>query len=200
MAHVNILSLPIEVIQEIGNVRLTRVQSTFRSVFVWVTYRSQLLPGLQDGQDRDSLKTLRLVCSQFNHAFEAQVLSTLVILVTFHTLPQSLDMLWTFASQSRAASRAIQHARTLKIKYLSPVMILDPELVRVPQHESESRPMPPTSSPRILKRRLASAISFLKRPFKWVRNFLYSSRPLNMSLDQGISWRRVTCILLCGNT
>jgi hypothetical protein len=45
-----------------------------------------------EGQNCDSLTTLRLVCSQFDHAFEAQVLSTLVISVSFRALPQSLDM------------------------------------------------------------------------------------------------------------
>ena len=145
-AQVNILSLPIEIIQLIGNVR-------FQNSSYIYSYRSQP----QDGQDRDYLilKTLRLVCSQFNLAFEAQVLSTLVILVTTYTLKQSTDMLWTFASQNKKASRAVQHARTLKIKYLSPFFALDPDYLRIPE------PEPPRHI-----RRLATAISSLKQRFK----------------------------------
>ena len=147
-AHVNILSLPMEIIHLIGNVRFQNSSHIY-------SYRSQP----QDSQDRDylSLKTLRLVCSQFNLAFEAQVLSTLVILVTANTLKQSTDMLWMFASQNKKTSRAVQHARTLEIKYLSPVMALDPGHFRIPE------PEPPS-----LIRRLETAISSLERHFEWV--------------------------------
>ena len=107
---------------------------------------------------------LRLVCSQFNRAFEAQVLSTLVILVTVNTLKQSLDMLRTFASQNKKTSRAVQHARTLKIKYLSPIMALGPEHIRIPEPEPESQDLSP-GRPSLI-RRLTSAISSLKRRFK----------------------------------
>ena len=118
----------------------------------------------QDIQDQNclGLKTLRLVCSQFNHAFEAQVLSTLVIAVTKNTLKHSLDMLCTFASQNEKTSRAVQHARTLKIKYLSPTTRFP-----IPQHdEPESQDPSPSSSTLIC--RLSSAISSLKLRFKWV--------------------------------
>ena len=122
----------------------------------------------QDDQDRDflSLKILRLVCSQFNRAFEARVLSTLVIAVTNNTLKQSIDMLRTFASQNEKTSRAVQLARTLKIKYLSPMMALDPERFPMPQpDEPETQDTSPTTPPSLI-RRLASAISSFKRRFK----------------------------------
>ena len=154
MGHVNILSLPIEVIQLIGDVGFQNSSHLY-------SYR---LPK-QDSQYRSCLrlKTLRLVCSQFNRAFEAQVLSTLVILVTLNTLRQSLDMLWTFASRSKKTNKAVQHARTLKIKYLSPIMALDPELFPIPQSKPESQELFP--SPSIICR-LGSAISSIKRRFK----------------------------------
>ena len=155
MAHVNILSLPIEILQLIGNVRISE-------------QFSYLLLSIQDGhwqgRDRLRLKTLRLVCSQFNRAFEAQVLSTLVILVLFNTLKPSLDMLRTFASQNKETSRAVQHARTLKIKCLSTIMAIDTERFPMSMHEPKSQdllilfPRPPS-----LIRRLMSA---LKRRFK----------------------------------
>ena len=151
----NILSLPIEIIQLIGNVRFSELSRFY-------SYRSQP----QDGQ----VKTLRLVCSQFNRAFETQVLSTLVILVTVNTLMQSIDMLSAFASRNNETSRAVQHARALKIKYLSPIMALDPELFSIPQsEEAESQDPFPTNPPRLICR-LASAISSLKQGFKWVCN------------------------------
>ena len=155
-----ILSLPNDIIQLIGNVRFFQNSSHL--------YSYQSHP--QDGQDRRclNLKTLRLVCSQFNRAFEAQVLSTLVILVTSNTLRQSIVMLWTFASQDKEASTAVQHARTLKIKYLSPIMAIDPERFRIPQYEPESHELDSDLSPNppSLKRRLSSAISSIKRRFK----------------------------------
>ena len=107
---------------------------------------------------------LRLVCSQFNRAFEAQVLSTLVIVVMYNNLKQSLDMLRMFASQNKKTSRAVQHARTLKIKLLSPMMAIDSEYYPTPEPEPESHDLSP--SPPSLTRRLASAISSLKRRFK----------------------------------
>ena len=74
-------------------------------------------------------------------------------------------MLWTFASQDEKASRAVQHARTLKIKYFSPMMALDPELFPIHQpDEPESREpasQDPSPSPPILIRCLKSAISSL---------------------------------------
>ena len=130
-----------------------------KSSHLYYSYRSQP----QDGQDRNCLrlKTLRLVCSQFNHAFEAQVLSTLVIIVSINTLKQSIDMLCTFASQCENASRAVQHARTLKIKYLSPMTALDPQHFPIPQPDGpESQDLSPTSSSSLI-RRLAYAISSL---------------------------------------
>ena len=145
----DILSLPIEIIQLIGNVSFSERCHIF-------SYRSQ------DGQDRHclSLKTLRLVCSRFNCAFEAQVLSTLVIAVTNNTLKQSADMLRMFALLSEKTTRAVQHARTLKIKYLSPMWTLEPEPfpISISQFdEPESQDTSPTS-PLSLMRCLASAI------------------------------------------
>ena len=144
--------LPIEIIHLIGNVRF------YNSSCIY-SYLLQV-----DGQDRDclSLKSLRLVCSQFNRAFEAQVLSTLVIAVTNNTLKQSLDMLCTFALQNRRTSRAVQHARTLKIKYLSPTMRFP-----ISEHDEPESQGPSFSSPSILLR-LASVISSLMPGFKWV--------------------------------
>jgi hypothetical protein len=158
MAHVNILSLPIETVQGIGNVGFISVQDFQISSHLY-SYQLQLLLG---PQNRD-LKTLRLVCSQFNHAFESQVLSTLVISVTFRTLKQSLDMLRTFASQNVETSKAVQHARTLKIRYLSPATSYDLEVFRIPQSEPESEDLSPSPS---VKRRLASIMSSLRRRFK----------------------------------
>jgi len=155
----DILSLPVEIIQLIGDVRF------FEQFSSLLSYKNKSQP--QDGQDRNCLrlKTLRLVCSQFNRAFEAQVLSTLVIAVTNNTLKQSIDMLCAFASQDENASSAVQHARTLKIKYLSPETMLDPELFPIPQpDEPESQDPSPSSSS--LTRQLASAISSLKQRFK----------------------------------
>ena len=75
-------------------------------------------------------------------------------------------MLSTFASRSKKTSRAVQHARTLKIKYLSPWMNLERELFLIPLHdEPESQDLSPTR-PLSLMRRLASAMSSLKRRFK----------------------------------
>jgi hypothetical protein len=80
-------------------------------------------------------------------------------------------MLWTFASQNKETSRAVQHARTLKIKYLSPVMGLHvhPDLSRflqpepeIPEPESRDR----SHSPLSFIRRLASSIFSLKRRSK----------------------------------
>jgi hypothetical protein len=113
MALVNILSLPIENTQEIGNVRFTREKGLVNQFSSLPYDRLQLLP-----QD---LKTLRLVCSQFNLAFESQVLSTLVISFTLNTMKRSVNLLEMFASRKAETSRAVQHARTLKIKYLSPL-------------------------------------------------------------------------------
>ena len=79
-----ILSLPIEIIQLTDYVR-----SGFSK-------RSHLHSNHQDLR----LKTLRLVCSKFSHAFEAQGLFTLVILVSFNTLKQSIDMFYHFALQN----------------------------------------------------------------------------------------------------
>ena len=142
------------------NYTADRQRTFLRTVLICIySYLSQ-----PDSQDQDclSLKSLRLVCSQFNHAFEAQVLSTLVIAVTKNTLKHSLDMLCTFASQNEKTSRAVQHARTLKIKYLSPTTRFP-----IPQHdEPESQDPSPSSS--TLIRRLSSAISSLKPRFKWV--------------------------------
>jgi len=136
MTDVNILSLPIEIIQVIGDV----------------------------GKDCLRLKTLRLVCSQFNLAFEAQVLSTLVILVTFDTLQPSLDMLLTFASQDKITSRAIQHARTLRIKFLSPdTSVRGTRQSRV-QLERQSQDLSPSfPSASSICRLVSTAISSLKR-------------------------------------
>ena len=115
-----------------------------------------------DGQSRDclNLKSLRLVCSQFNRAFEAQVLSTLVIALTNNTLKQSLDMLCMFALQNRRTSRAVQHARILKIKYLSPTTRFP-----ISQHDELESQDPSPSSPSLLLR-LASGISSLMPSFK----------------------------------
>ena len=137
---------------------------------------------LQDGQDRNclKLKTLRLVCSQFNLAFEAQVLSTLVILVTVNTLKQSLDVLWTFASQNKKASKAVRLARTLKIKYLSPIMVLDPKIFPNSLPEPESQDLS-SSSPSLI-RRLESAIHSFKRRFKWVSSFFKK--------ENNLTWKR----------
>ena len=135
-----------------------------KKVLIFYSYRLQP----QDGQDRNGpkLKTLRLVCSLFNRIFEAQVLSTLVIAVTNNTLKQSIDMLRTFASQNENASRAVQHARTLEIKYLSPTMSLDPQLFPIPQpDEPESLNSFPTSRPSLI-RRLVYVISSVKRRFR----------------------------------
>jgi hypothetical protein len=154
MAHVNILSLPIETIQEIGKVRIQGILDQFSSLLL-----IQLLLPQDCG-----LKTLRLVCSHFNHAFEAQVLSTLVISVTMINLKQSLDMLSMFASRNWETSRAVQHAQTLKIKFLSPSLPVNPEkpeLGRISQQSHNLSHSPPT-----LKRRLASGISSLTRRFK----------------------------------
>ena len=86
----------------------------------------------------------------------------MVIAVANDTLNQSIDMLWTFASPNEKTSRAVQHARTLKIKYLLPMMALDQELFPVPQHyEPESQDPSPS-----LIRRLAYAISSLKQRVK----------------------------------
>ena len=71
-------------------------------------------------------------------------------------------MLWTFASGNKETSRAVQHARTLKIKYLSPNLKL--RVFGIPEPEPESQDLSP--SPPIVTRRLASAISSLKRRFK----------------------------------
>lgn len=87
LAKTKILSFPIEITQEIGS----------------------LLPR--------ELKTLRLVCSRFNIAFESEVLSTLVISITKGNLKLSTCLLKTLASQK---SRVARLARTLKIKHLSP--------------------------------------------------------------------------------
>ena len=141
-----ILNLPIEIIQLIGNVR-------FSKHFIFT-----LINRNQNG--KDSLKALRLVCSQLNLTFEAQVLSSLVIAVTNDTLKQSVDMLSAFASQSEKTNKAVQHARTLKIEYLSPLMTLESE---IDGPESQD---PPSTRPPALMRRLASAISSLKRRFK----------------------------------
>jgi hypothetical protein len=135
-------------------------------------YRSQLLPEPQDhwlDRGYQSLKALRLVCSQFNGAFEAQVLSTLIISVTENTLERSLDMLSTFASQKRETSRAVQHARTLKIKCLSPDLGFVPHLVGLSQPvvempEPESQELSPRHPS--LKRRFATVISSLRRHLK----------------------------------
>jgi hypothetical protein len=125
------------------------------------SYRFQLLLGPTD------LKTLRLVCSQFNRAFEAQVLSTLVISVTISTLVQSLDMLQMFALRDGETRRAAHHARTLKIEFLSPTMSLTPEPSITPVPETQVSPSPPSPpSPPSIKRRFASAISSLSRLFK----------------------------------
>ena len=117
-------------------------------------------------QDVDvRLKTLRLVCSQFNRAFEAQVLSTLVIAVTNNTLKRSIDMLRMFASQNKKTSRAVQHARTLNIKYLSPMITLDPKRFQMPQPD-ELESQDSSSSLSNLINYLASAIFSLKQGFK----------------------------------
>ena len=143
-----ILSLPIEIIQLTDYVR-----SGFSK-------RSHLHSNHQDLR----LKMLRLVCSKFNRALEAQGLFTLVILVSFNTLKQSIDMFYRFALQNEKVSRAVQLARTLKIKYLSSIIELGPEFFQIPQHEPENYDLP--SSPSTLINRLASALSSLKRRFK----------------------------------
>ena len=142
------------------NYTADRQRTFLRTVLICIySYLSQ-----PDSQDQDclSLKSLRLVCSQFNRAFEAQVLSTLVIAVTDNSLKQSLDMLCTFALQNGRTSRAVQHARTLKIKYLSPTTRFP-----ISQHDEPESQDPSPSSPSLLHR-LASRISSLKPHFKWV--------------------------------
>ena len=74
-------------------------------------------------------------------------------------------MLRMFASQNEKTSRAVQHARTLKIKYLSPMMALDPEFFPVPQPDGPESQEPSPSPPSLI-RRLASAISSFKQRFK----------------------------------
>ena len=145
-----------------------RQRSIFQNRSHLYSYWLQFQDGdWQDQPDNSlSLKTLRLVCSRFNGAFEAQVLSTLVIVVMYNNLKQSLDMLRTFASQNKTTSRAVQHARTLKIKLLSPLMAMDSKFFEPEPESHDLSPGPPS-----LTRRLASAISSLKRRFKWVCSF-----------------------------
>ena len=66
-------------------------------------------------------------------------------------------MLWTFASQNEKGSKAVQYARTLKIKSLSPILAIDQELFPIPEPEPESQDIFP--SPPDLIRRLAYASS-----------------------------------------
>jgi hypothetical protein len=106
---VNILNLPIETLQGIGNVCIFQLK-TFGSVFNLTDNRSQLLP-----QD---LKTIRLVCSRFNFAVEPQVLATLVIRLD-HNPKASLSLLKALATQMSESKRVVQFARTLEICYLS---------------------------------------------------------------------------------
>jgi hypothetical protein len=101
-----ILSLPIEITEQIGSVRL---QYTCRP-------KSHPSSYLQHLQLRD-LKILRLVCLQLNLIFESQVLSTLVISITRNTLDLSTRQLKTLAWRK---ARATQLARSLKINRLSP--------------------------------------------------------------------------------
>ena len=82
----------------------------------------------------------------------------------FNTLKRSIDMLWTFASQNKETSRAVQHARTLKIKCLSPIMAMDPEFFPIPESEPESQDLSP--GPPSLMRRMVSAISSLEQRFE----------------------------------
>jgi hypothetical protein len=82
---------------------------------------------------------LRLVCSQFNLAFEREVLATLVISITKKTLKSSKIQLEMLASKK---TRAAQLARTLKINDLGPfiesdVDPLEPEPPMKGQSESE---------------------------------------------------------------
>ena len=89
---------------------------------------------------------LRLVCSKFNRALEAQGLFTLVILVSFNTLKQSIDMFYRFALQNEKVSRAVQLARTIKIKYLSSIIELGGEFFQIPQREPENYDLPSSPS------------------------------------------------------
>ena len=66
-------------------------------------------------------------------------------------------MIWMFASQNKKTSRAVQHARTLKIKSLSPIMAMDREFFPIPEPEPEDQDL--SSSRPSLIRRLASAIT-----------------------------------------
>ena len=76
-------------------------------------------------------------------------------------------MLWAFASQDEKTSRAVQHARILKIKGLSPMMglYLAFKFFPIPQPD-EPKSQDQSLSPPNLIRRLASAISSLKQRFK----------------------------------
>jgi hypothetical protein len=102
-----ILSLPIEVTEHIGSVRFT---SGNAHADLHLTLHPQHL-------SRRDLKTLRLVCSQFNRTFESEVLATLVISITRNTLNLSTRQLKGLAWRK---TRVAQLARTLKIKSLSP--------------------------------------------------------------------------------
>jgi hypothetical protein len=53
-------------------------------------------------------------------------------------------MLWNFALQKKT-SRAVQYARTLKIKFLSPITAMDAELFLIPEDDPESLVYPQVS-------------------------------------------------------
>ena len=74
-------------------------------------------------------------------------------------------MLRMFASQNKKTSRAVQHARTLNIKYLSPMITLDPKRFQIPQPD-ELESQDSSSSLSNLINYLASAIFSLKQGFK----------------------------------
>ena len=77
-------------------------------------------------------------------------------------------MLRMFALRSEKTSGAVQYARTLKIKYLSPMGTLEPDpfAISVSQpDEPESQDPSPTSPPSHMGR-LATVMSSLKRRFK----------------------------------
>ena len=76
----------------------------------------------------------------------------MVIAITANNLKQSIDMLWMFASQNKETGRAVQHARTLKIIYLSPaLMSVHPAVFPIPEFELERRDL--SSTPPSLIRR-----------------------------------------------
>ena len=73
-------------------------------------------------------------------------------------------MLWMFASRNEKTSRAVRHARTLKIRRIS-AKNFHWEFLPILQHDEPESQDPSPSSPSLI-RRLAFAISSLKHRVK----------------------------------